>query len=126
MVKGDILIDPEIVLIRRAHLPMKAYSNPDGTATSRVFTPRPKDKGALSVNIKELTTYEQSIENPERYFLFQLLNRAPIFCLKTTKYDPNDDGTNNAHSVIEIIDEYDNVTPAYLAKASIKCSALNF
>jgi hypothetical protein len=39
-------------LFRRSWLPEKKFLNPDGSATSRVFKLKEKDKGELSVDVK--------------------------------------------------------------------------
>jgi len=62
-------------LLRRAYAPPdgKRFCNPNGTATSRAFVPRPKDKGKLSVDISSLTTYAVSIKDPIKYVSFSSL-----------------------------------------------------
>lgn len=114
-----IFVSIDEILLRRAYCsPLKNYMNPDGSATSRVFKLREKDKGELSVDVNSLTTKEKSVGDTGKYILFELGNRVVDDLRLKTYYDPLPDGVNDAHAVIVGIDPYDDVTPSLLAKAS--------
>jgi hypothetical protein len=102
--------------------PEKKYMNPDGTATSRVFKLRPKDNGALSVDVKSLTTPEQSIGDPKAYMLFEINNDTVTELDLQTFYDPCNVEThgfeNPAHALIEGMDIENEITPGLLARKS--------
>ncbi len=103
--------------------PVKNYCNPDGTATSRVFKLREKDKGELSVDVKSMTTAERAVSDSSKYFLFELPNTAILAITEPqlhTYHDPNSDGTNDAHAVIVGMSSEDDITPGLLARASRK------
>ena len=118
-------VDDHEWLYRRSFLPEKKYLNPDGSATSRVFKLREKDCGALSVDVKSMTTAEQSVGDKERFFLFELPNRSVTEITDpqlSTYHDPLPDGSNNAHAVIKGMTMEDDITPGLLARASRKVS----
>lgn len=115
-------VDPEEWLYRRGHsTPEKKYMNPDGSATSRVFKLRPIDEGELSVDVKSMTTPQNSVNDSSKYFLFELPNQAVLDITTaelTTFHDPLKDGSNDAHAVIVGMTMEDDITPGLLAKAS--------
>ena len=118
-----MLVDSQEWLYRRSWLPEKKYLNPDGSATSRVFKLREKDHGALSVDVKSMTTAEKSVGDKERFFLFELPNKAVLEITEPplkTYHDPLPDGSNAAHAVITGMTMEDDITPGLLAKASRK------
>jgi hypothetical protein len=110
-------------LYRRYYLPEKKYMNSDGTATSRVFKLREKDKGELSVDVKSMTTAEKSVGDEKRFFLFELPNKAVLQITEpqlVTHHDRLKDGTNDAHALIVGMTMEDDITPGLLARASKK------
>ena len=100
--------------------PERKYMNPDGTATSRVFKLREKDNGELSVDVKSMTTVKNSVGDPERFFLFEIPNKAVlgISSKLQTFHDPLEDGSNDAHAVIVGMEMEDEISPGMLAKFS--------
>ena len=101
--------------------PERRYMNPDGTATSRVFKLREKDNGELSVDVKSMTTVKNSVGDPERFFLFEIPNKAVLGISSSTLqtfHDPLEDGSNDAHAVIVGMRIEDEISPGMLAKAS--------
>ena len=102
--------------------PDKRFLNPDGTATSRLFKLRPKDKGRLSVDVKEMTTVEKAIGNPGNFVLFEIpVCEVEALDLETI-HDPltaEEHGIeNNAHALILGVHEDDDIKPGLLARAS--------
>jgi len=118
MNKGDKINSDETLYRRGYNSPLKKFLNPDGSATSRVFKPRPKDNGKLSVDLANLTTMESSITDENQYNLFELLNSVVEEIGLETVYDPS--LNNIAHSLIQSIDILDDISPAYLAKRAKK------
>ncbi len=116
MKKGD-LIPSEEWLYRRGY-PEKRYCNPDGTPTSRVFKLREKDEGKLSVDLKSKTNPERAIGDPGKFFLFELKNETVKETGLETVYDPLEDGSNDAHSLIVGMSLEDETAPGYLARNS--------
>jgi len=113
------LVDIHEWLYRRGFShPPKNYLNPDGSATSRVFKPRVKDEGKLSVDVKSLTTPEKSIGDTTKHFLFELPNTSVHEIGLQTYHDALSDGTNDAHALIVGFDENDEISPGLLARAS--------
>ena len=96
--------------------------NPDGTATSRVFKLREKDAGALSVDVKSLTTFAQAIGDVDNFMLFELENRTVLDLGLDTFHDPCSMVThgydNPAHAVIIGLELDDDILPGLLAKKS--------
>ncbi|MBE0640044.1 MAG: hypothetical protein IH598_16125 [Bacteroidales bacterium] len=114
-----LLVNAEEWLFRRGYsTPEKKYMNPDGTATSRVFKLRPKDNGRLSVDVKSLTSTHQAIQDPKKYFLFEIHNAKVISLGLATFHDPLPDGSNEAHAFISGMQQDDEITPGLLAKNS--------
>lgn len=115
-------VDINELLYRRGYsTPERRYMNPDGTATSRVFKLREKDKGELSVDIKSMTTPEKSVGDRTNCFLFEIPNSAVLeinFPRLKTFHDPLDDGSNDAHAVITGMTMEDDITPGILARSS--------
>ena len=102
--------------------PSKQFLNPDGTATSRLFKLRAKDFGHLSIDVKELTTPEKSVQDKEKFVLFEV----PVYEVKTLGlnaiHDPLTfelDGVDNiAHGLINGLEEGDDIMPGLLARQS--------
>jgi hypothetical protein len=114
-------------LYRRGYsTPERRYMNPDGTATSRVFALREKDKGELSVDVKSLTTPEVSVMDPNKYMIFEIAHRHVQELGLHAEHDPIADGQgieiNLAHAVILGMDIKDDITPGLLAGASRRVS----
>jgi hypothetical protein len=98
--------------------PERKYMNPDGSAHSRVFKLRPKDKGELSVNVKSLTTVEATIVDFEKYILFEIFNDDVYQLGLECFHDPLPDGSNNAHAAIIGMTNEDDIMPGKLARKS--------
>lgn len=107
-------------LYRRSFLPEKKFMNPDGSATSRVFKPREKDNGELSVDVKSLTTAEKAVGDASRFFLFEVSNKSVNDLELESFHDPLEDGSNDAHAVITGMTMEDDILPGLLARASKK------
>ena len=118
-----IEIKENSLLLRRYYTPFSKYMNEDGTPTSRVFKPRTKDDGKLSVNLKSYTTYEKTIGEENRFFISEVSNAVVIEIKLTTEHDPLEDNSNEAHALISPFDEDDDIKPGQLARAAriIKC-----
>jgi hypothetical protein len=115
-------VDENEWLYRRGYSkPEKNYMNPDGTATSRVFKLREKEK-ELSVDVKSMTSPEVSIKDPQRFMLFEIAHRQVLDLSLLAVHDPlpNEHSleTNPAHALIVGMDIEDEITPGLLAKAS--------
>lgn len=110
-------IDPSEWLYRRG---LKYYLNPDGTPTSRVFTPRVhRDNNRLSVNRANLTTpqatmNDPTIPNPDSFCLFEIQQTSVLEVGLDTHPAPSMD--NPAHAVICCIEPQDRTLPGALAK----------
>ena len=121
MNKGDVIPDEEI-LLRRVFARDKKYIDLIGKPTSRAFTPRPKDDGKLSVDIKSLTTYAAAIRDEQRFALFTIhvafAKSLGLNCI----YDPLTlitDGIDNiAHSLVIGIPTEDESISGLLARNS--------
>jgi hypothetical protein len=112
-------VDPNELLLRRSFCdPMKKYLNPDGTAHSRVFKPRPKDAGKLSVDVKSMTTLEKAIFDPLKFILFELEVSEVLNLGLECVHDPLQDGSNPAHALIKTIPEEDEIFAFQLSKVS--------
>ncbi len=121
------LVDPAEWLFRRGRSkPEKNYMNPDGTATSRVFALREKDNGALSVNVKSMTTAQAAVGDAAEFMLFELANREVLTLNLQTFHDPcflEKDGFDNpAHAVIVGMNMDDDILPGLLARKSRRVS----
>ncbi|MEK7254101.1 MAG: hypothetical protein AAB316_05100 [Bacteroidota bacterium] len=116
-------VPPDEFLWRRTYNhPVLKYLNPDGTPTSRAFKLRPKDEGKLSVDVKSLSTPEKSVLDAERFFLFELPNRALLAIGLESFFDPltlAEHGIENAaHAYIWGLQEDDDTKPGLLARQS--------
>ena len=114
-------VDPQEWLFRRSYSnPEHKYMNPDGSANSRVFKLRDKDKGELSVDVRSMTTPESAVAEDSRYMLFEIANLEVINAGLCTEHDPLTvelDGVDNpAHAVILGMAEDDDVLPGLLAR----------
>lgn len=118
-----VLVASSEWLYRRGYsTPEKKYMNPDGTATSRVFSLREKDNGELSVDVKSLISPESSVGDSSKYFLFELPNIEVENIGLSTFHDPTTDPSsgieNHAHAVIIGLDINDDILPGLLARKS--------
>lgn len=119
MNKGD-LIDEKEHLWRRVFKTDKRYIDKrTGRPTSRAFAPRPKDEGKLSVNIENLTTYEASIEDPERFVIFSFMAELAYSLGLKCIYDPIEK-VNIAHALVTGFPLGDESIPGILARNAIK------
>ena len=122
MNKGD-KIPAEEILLRRTWAKDKKYLDPKtGRPNSRAFTPRTKDKGELSVDIKSLTTYKLAILDPQIFSLFSFHTSFAYSLGLQCNYDPwtiELNGIDNlAHSLILGIPEDDEAIAGLLARNS--------
>ena len=118
MNKGD-LVSVEESLLRRVYRSDKRYVDKrTGRPTSRAFSPRPKDEGKLSVDIKSLTNYFEAIGDQHRFLLFSILSKIVYNLNLQCIYDPEDD--NPAHALITGFDPEDESVPGILVRASTK------
>lgn len=116
MIKGDS-VDASALLLRRTFRTDRKYIDlKTGRPTSRAFAPRPKDNGRLSVNIKELTTYAASIQDIQKFKLFEIFASLVYECKLKCMFDPLDD--NPAHALITGFDSEDESLPGSLARNS--------
>jgi hypothetical protein len=115
MLKGDIVADGEH-LLRRAYRKDKKYVHPTtGLPTSRAFAPSPKDEGKLSVDIKSLTNFTDSIKDEQRFRLFGLMVSVVYKLKLKCTYDPVLP-ENPAHAIITGFDPEDESIPGILAR----------
>lgn len=126
MVKSGDPVKEEEVFFRRYYLPLKKNIMPDGTAHSRVFKAKAKDKGRLSVDASSMTTYEKAVVDEQKFFLVQILNSEVIkvknvhgaFLQSVHNPTPNEetpDIDNPAHCLVFEVNEDDDITPKLLA-----------
>ncbi|VAW13559.1 hypothetical protein MNBD_BACTEROID03-2036 [hydrothermal vent metagenome] len=126
MNKGDVITNPKESFYRRVYRKDKRYIDKrTGRFLSRAFTPRPKDNGFLSVDMKRLTTLESAISNdPTKFLLGVILNEDVIDLGLKSIYDPKtlgEDGfENNAHCLIGQIDKGDESIAGILARKAKK------
>ena len=122
MKAGDKLADEEL-LLRRVYRSDKRYLDPNGRPSSRAFTPRPKDDGKLSVDVRRLTTYAAAVIDENKYRLFACeaawAHRLGLDCL----YDPLTEAEhgydNPAHAVVVGFPQDDESIPGILARQAI-------
>lgn len=115
----DTKVDVDLMesLYRRSFLnPLKKFLNLDGSATSRVFKLREKDKGELSTDVKSLTTPKKSIVDANKYLLFEIEVSEVVTMGLSAKHDPIEN--NPAHSFIWGMEEEDDIFPGLLARKS--------
>ncbi len=126
MKKGDVISNPNESFYRRVYRKDKKYVDKrTGKLLSRAFTPRPKDDGFLSVDLKRLTTIESALNNdPVKYLLAVILNKDIISLGLNSIYDPktlkNDGFDNKAHCLIGHIDYDDESVAGILARKAKK------
>ena len=77
---------------------------------------RAKDEGMLSVDLKSMTTIEETIKDPTRFVLFELLNATVEENGLQTIYDPLEGGTNPA--LITGMTIEDEIIPGILGRKS--------
>jgi hypothetical protein len=118
--QGDPVNDEEFLYRRAYSSPPIRYLYEDGSATSRVFKPREKDEGKLSVDVKSLTTFETSIVDKTKFMLFEIANMEVLSLNLNTIHDPTPNEAspieNPAHALIIGMDADDDITPSLLAK----------
>ncbi len=126
MNKGDVIINPKESFYRRVYRKDKRYIDKrTGRFLSRAFTPRPKDNGFLSVDMKRLTTLKSVMGNdPTKFLLGVILNRDVIALRLKSIYDHKtfeEDGfENKAHCLIGHIDKEDESIAGILARKAQK------
>ena len=126
MNKGDVITNPNESFYRRVYRKDKRYiDKKTGKFLSRAFTPRPKDEGFLSVDLKRMTTIESALNNDSAKFLLGvLMNKDVISIGLKSIYDPKtieEDGFDNkAHCLIGYIDEEDESIAGILARKAQK------
>lgn len=123
LIKGQS-VPLDHALLRRAFFQDKKYVKPDGSLSSRAFTPRPlKDDGKLSVDIeKYILSFESAILDSSRFRLYRIntsdLPPLDLECI----YDPiagsDQMPPNPAHAVIIGFEEDDESKAAILAKCA--------
>lgn len=122
--KGDLITDSKEIFYRSVFRKDKRYiDKKTGKFTSRAFSPRPKDQGKLSVDLKRLTTIENSLNNqPERFVLGTIVNKDVLSLNLESVYDPIKDEQfdNLAHCLIIGIPEEDESIAGILARKSEK------
>lgn len=97
-------------------MPFLKYMNLDGTPTSRVFKPRAKDEGKLSVDLKDYTNYDKAVTDEKKYFICEVINSVILDIDLTTIHDPLPDGTNDAHALVLTFDEGDDIKPGLISR----------
>jgi hypothetical protein len=121
-VKGTQVSSDKNLLRRGFGPPDKRFENPDGSATSRVFKLRQKDKGKLSVDVKELTTIEKAVIDKSKFLLFEIsvlsVNNIGLSAIHEPSTLEEDGIENSAHAAILGLDEDDDIKPGLLARAS--------
>lgn len=126
MKKGDRITDPEACFYRRVYRKDKRYIDPrTGKFNSRAFTPRPKDKGFLSVDLKRLTNISLALnQDPAKFVLGTIVNRDVLALGIESIYDPKtlaEDGFDNkAHCLIGHIPIEDESIAGILARRAQK------
>ncbi|WP_018342834.1 hypothetical protein [Cytophaga aurantiaca] len=121
MSERELVNETEWLLRRSYSTPEKNYMNPiDGSATSRVFKLREKDKGELSVDVNSLTDFATAIGDKSKFMLFRIPNSSIIKIGLKTFHDPLKDGSNDAHAIIFGMTLQDEIMPGLLAKNSIR------
>jgi hypothetical protein len=124
--KGDVITNKNEVFYRRVFRKDKRYIDKNtGKLLSRAFTPRPKDEGMLSVDLKRLTTIEKALNfEPQRFVIGTILNADVISLNMKSIYDPTTkevEGYDNiAHCLIGEIPEDDESIAGILARKSNK------
>lgn len=124
--KGDVITNEEEVFYRRIFRKDKRYiDKKTGKFLSRAFSPRPKDDGLLSVDLKRLTTIEKSLNfEPQRFVIGTIINAQVISLNIESIYDPTTkevEGSDNiSHCLIGKIPEDDESIAGILARKSKK------
>jgi hypothetical protein len=116
-------VDSDKNLYRRGFGPPdKKFLNPDGSATSRLFKLRTKDEGKLSVDVKELTSKQISVNDVNKFVLFEISVKSVEETDLSAYHDPlteQEHGIENpAHAYIWGLDMDDDIKPGLLARAS--------
>lgn len=108
-------VDRQEWLYRRSYSnPEHKYMNPDGSANSRVFKLREKDKSELSVDVKSMTIPEAAVLDASKFMLFEIANEEVINIGLVTEHDPLID--NPAYAVVLGMAEEDDILPGLLAR----------
>lgn len=124
MIKGDKVSESEW-LLRRGYRHDRKYTDRNtGLPNSRAFAPRPKDDGKLSVNIKSLSNYIESIVDEHKYRLFafsaSVVYKLELSCI----YDPLPD--NTAHALVSGFDPDDESVPGIIARNAKEVFSTDF
>lgn len=123
--RGDF-IPPESYLLRRVFFKDKKHLKPDGTLSSRAFTPRPKkDDGKLSVNLEEYTIdLNEAIQDLEKFRFYKFKANDAYQIGLNCVYDPieksDSQDANLAHSYVEGFAENDESRAAILARVAVR------
>ena len=124
MKKGDKVSETEWLLRRVYRHDKKQTDKITGLPNSRAFAPRPKDEGKLSVNVKSLSSYIESVVNEGKYRLFtfsvSLVYKLNLSCT----YDPLHD--NSAHALVSGFDSEDESAPGIIARSAKEVISADF
>ncbi|MBV6477747.1 MAG: hypothetical protein HGGPFJEG_00491 [Ignavibacteria bacterium] len=101
-------------LIRRIPLNNPDYLKPDGTICSYAFKPKKKSLNEISVNIKKLTTYIESVIDSESFGLLQLT--AKVIRENSLDCIHSPESTNYSHASVK--GQFTNSVCKNLAKSS--------
>lgn len=123
MLKGDKIDEKECLLRRTWRMDKKYVNQLTGIPTSRAFAPRPKDEGKLSVNIKSLTNFADTIKDERRFRLFEVLTSLVYKLNLICTYDPILP-ENPAHAIITGFDPEDESIPGILARQAREVTVL--
>lgn len=124
MTKGEKVSESEWLLRRVYRHDRKHTDRTTGLPNSRAFAPRPKDEGKLSVNIKSLSSYLESIV-AERNFRLFMFSASVVYKLKLSCiYDPLPD--NNAHALVSGFDSEDESAPGIIARSAKEVFSTDF
>ncbi len=105
----------EDFLLRRIPKDNPNYVKPDGTISSYSFKPRGKAVNEISVNIKHLTNYKDSIIDESKFILVQLLAGIPrengLICVHSPE------ASNYSHA--SVAGNFTNSVSRVLARSSV-------
>lgn len=124
MIKGDKVSDSEWLLRRVYRIDRKYTDRTTGLPNSRAFAPRPKDEGKLSVNVKSLSSYIESVVDESKYRLFtfsvSLVYKLNLSCT----YYPLPD--NSAHALVSGFGSDDESAPGIMARSAKEVFSTDF
>lgn len=124
MIKGDKVSEAEWLLRRVYRIDRKCTDKVTGMPNSRAFAPRPKDEGKLSVNIKSLSNYIESIVDESKYRLFSIRASVVYKLMLSCTYDPLPD--NIAHALVSGFDSDDESAPGIMARSAKEVFSSDF